>query len=68
MFPILADFLATLRGRGLKDGPVRQGQKSKPAEGLQGRSVRGRVDQWQDGPVRERQLHSVALCTYITTS
>ncbi len=50
------NFLATLRG-GLKDGPVRQGKKSGPAEGLQGRSVRGRVGQWQDGPVRERQLH-----------
>jgi hypothetical protein len=36
--------------------PVRHGKKSGPAEGLQGRSVRGRVGQWQDGPVRERQL------------
>jgi hypothetical protein len=33
--------------------PVRQGKKSGPAEGLQGRSVRGRVGQWQDGPVQE---------------
>jgi hypothetical protein len=32
--------------------PVRQGKKSGPAEG-QGRSVRGRVGQWEDGPVQE---------------
>jgi hypothetical protein len=37
--------------------PLRQGKKSGPAEGLQGRSVRGRVGQWQDRTVRERQLH-----------
>jgi hypothetical protein len=89
MFPILADFLATLKGGGLKDGqaigktgrgvpvrdscrapncaprPVRHGKKSGPAEGLQGRSVRG-----EGRPVAGRAGtgETVALCTYITTS
>ena len=37
----------------VRPGRYGKGRREDLAEGLQGRSVRGRVGQWQDGPVQE---------------